>query len=158
MVDRENLKYRKCVGIVLINDDKDVFVGQRRDRFSEAWQMPQGGVEEGEELIEAAKRELKEEIGTNNIEIFDETDNWYKYDIPDKLIPKLWDGKYRGQKQKWFIARFLGDDSEINIETEEPEFSRWGWIEYRKLPDVIVEFKRDLYEQILEEFKHHFEK
>jgi putative (di)nucleoside polyphosphate hydrolase len=152
-IDRESLTYRKCVGIMLLNKNKNVFVGQRIDNKSDAWQMPQGGVEEGEDLKEAALRELKEEIGTNNVEIISQAKNWFEYDIPDFLIPKFWGGKFRGQTQMWFVAKFLGNDSEINLNTHTPEFLNWQWVEPKNLPNLIVTFKRDLYLKLLEEFK-----
>ncbi len=153
IINRENLPYRKCVGVMLLNKKKQVFVGQRIDNKADAWQMPQGGIEEGEDLIVAAKRELLEEIGTDKIEIIAQARAWYSYDIPDYLIPKFWNGKYRGQTQMWYLAKFLGDDSEININTEIPEFAAWKWHEPWGLPSIIVPFKRDLYRGLLEEFK-----
>ncbi|MDX1949723.1 MAG: RNA pyrophosphohydrolase [Rickettsiales bacterium] len=152
-INRENLPYRKCVGIMLLNKNREVFVGQRIDNKADAWQMPQGGIEDGEDLIFAAKRELLEEIGTNNIEIISQAQGWYSYDIPDYLIPKFWNGKYRGQTQMWYLANFLGEDSEININTEIPEFTAWKWSKPWDLPAIIVPFKRDLYKGLLEEFK-----
>lgn len=153
--NRENLQYRKCVGIMLLNNSGEVFVGQRIDNKADAWQMPQGGVDEGEDLEKAAKRELREEIGTDNVEIIARAKNWYSYDIPDFLIPKFWGGKYRGQTQMWFIAKFKGSDSEININTHEPEFKEWQWAKPEVLPNIIVTFKRDLYKNLLEEFKEY---
>lgn len=152
-IDREKLAYRKCVGVMLLNEKGEVFVGQRIDNKADAWQMPQGGVDEGEDIETAAKRELKEEIGTCNIEIIAKASNWYSYDIPDFLIPKFWSGKYRGQTQMWFLAKFSGDDSEININTEHPEFRKWQWATPDILPNIVVTFKRDLYMALLIEFK-----
>jgi putative (di)nucleoside polyphosphate hydrolase len=154
-IDRSNMPYRKCVGIMLLNNDGKVFVGQRLDNIAEAWQMPQGGVENGENLEDAAKRELKEEIGTDSIEFVCSTENWLSYDIPDSLIPRIWGGKYRGQTQMWFLAKFLGRDEEINIATEDPEFREWQWVEPEKLPSLIVPFKLELYKKLLEEFSEH---
>lgn len=154
-IDRTNMPYRKCVGIMLLNKEKKVFVGQRIDNRSDAWQMPQGGIEEGEDVEKAVLRELEEEIGTANIKIIDKAQGWYSYDIPDFLIPKFWGGKYRGQTQMWFLAHYLGEDSDININTKEPEFSAWQWAEHSTLPNIIVPFKRDLYIGLLEEFKKH---
>lgn len=152
-IDRTLLPYRKCVGVMLLNKKGDVLVGQRIDNKTDAWQMPQGGIEEGEDLHQAILRELREEIGTSNIKIISQAQGWYSYDIPDFLIPKFWGGKYRGQTQMWFLAEFLGEDSEININTTEPEFSAWKWADPFELPHIIVPFKRDLYRGLLEEFK-----
>jgi putative (di)nucleoside polyphosphate hydrolase len=152
-INRTSLEYRKCVGVMLLNSNKKVFVGQRIDSKSDAWQMPQGGVDSGEDITKAAFRELKEEIGTNNIEIIAQSNSWYNYDIPDFLIPKFWGGKYRGQTQMWFLAHFLGNDNEININTSEPEFSKWQWVSPQVLPNIIVPFKRELYKQLLNEFQ-----
>jgi len=150
-----SLPYRKCVGIMLLNANNHVFVAKRIDMRSEAWQMPQGGIDEGEDTRTAAMRELEEEIGTNNATIIAESDGWLSYDLPDELIGKVWKGKYRGQTQKWFLMRYEGDDSDINIETEHPEFSQWKWTKPHTLPDNIVPFKRQLYRQILDEFSKH---
>lgn len=155
-INRDKLSYRKCAGIMLVNNQGKVFVGQRLDRTSDAWQMPQGGIEQGEKPFEAALRELEEEIGTNNVEIIAEAKNWINYDIPDELIPKFWNGIYRGQTQKWFLAKFIGQESEINLQTTEPEFSAYKWVSLDELPDIIVPFKRDLYSQVIEEFKDEF--
>ena len=148
-----HLPYRPCVGVMLLNAKGEVFVARRIDTKSEAWQMPQGGIDEGEDPQVAAKRELQEEIGTDNIEIIAESTQWLTYDLPDHLVGQLWKGKYRGQRQKWYLARFLGQDSDINIATADPEFSHWRWADPLSLPQLIVAFKRDLYAKILEEFK-----
>jgi putative (di)nucleoside polyphosphate hydrolase len=157
-IDREKLAYRKCVGVMLLNDNGEVFVGQRIDNKADAWQMPQGGIDDGEEEKSAALRELEEEIGTCNIEIIAQAKNWYSYDIPDFLIPKFWSGKYRGQTQMWFLAKFKGTDAEININTAHPEFRKWQWAKPEMLPNIIVTFKRELYKTLLEEFKDHLKK
>ena len=146
------LPYRPGVGIMLLNRDHNVFVAHRLDNLSEAWQMPQGGVEDGETPTVAAFRELKEEIGTNNAEIIDEIDAWLTYDFPVELIPKLWQGRYQGQKQKWFAMRFLGTDSEINLETEKPEFRAWKWVPRDRVADLIVPFKKQLYQRVMAHF------
>lgn len=151
-INRDQLLYRKCVGIMVINNDNHILVGKRIDSKYDAWQMPQGGIDEGETAKDAAFRELKEEIGTNNVEIIAESEHWHNYDIPDDLIPKFWNGKYRGQTQKWYLVKFLGEDSEINIETEEPEFCEWKWAEPLTLPIIIVPFKREIYKTIVNEF------
>ena len=142
----ENLPYRANVGVMVLNKSGDVFVAQRLEHYANAWQMPQGGIDPGEAPAEAALRELEEETGINSskVVILSETQNWISYELPANLIPKLWNGQYRGQKQKWFLMRFLGEDTDIDIETEEPEFSAWKWIAPSALPDAIVPFKRDV--------------
>jgi putative (di)nucleoside polyphosphate hydrolase len=150
----EDLPYRPGVGIMLLDRAGQVFVARRIDMPSEAWQMPQGGIDEGELPEQAVFRELKEETGTDKVEIIAESGDWYSYDLPDWLIPKVWGGKFRGQKQKWYALRFLGGDEDINIETETPEFLDWKWVPMDKLPDLIVPFKRSLYLSLVEEFAH----
>lgn len=150
----KDLPYRSGVGIMLFNRANQVFVAKRIDMTSEAWQMPQGGIDEGEEPLACARRELKEEIGTNKAELLAEAKGWYYYDLPEDLIPHIWEGKYRGQQQKWFAMRFTGVDEDINIDTKEPEFSQWQWIEMERLPDIIVPFKRKLYAALVEEFRN----
>lgn len=149
-----SLPYRNGVGIMLLNQTNQVFVGKRIDTTSEAWQMPQGGVDPGETPLQAALRELKEEIGTDKVELLRESADWYTYDLPDELIGKLWEGKYRGQKQKWFAMRLSGTDADIDIATHDPEFCEWQWLDMRLLPDIIVPFKRSLYKALVEEFMH----
>ena len=155
--DIENLPYRANVGLMVLNKSGDVFVAQRLEHYANAWQMPQGGIDPGEDARAATLRELKEETGItrDKVTIIAETDGWITYELPADLIPKLWNGKYRGQKQKWFLLRFLGEDVDINIETEEPEFSAWKWITPSALPDVIVPFKRDVYVAVLEAFQNY---
>lgn len=151
------LPYRPCVGVMLMNAKGAVFVGQRMDRFTEAWQMPQGGVDKGEDPRDAAYRELWEETGVTAelVELVTETENWLPYDLPQDLVGKIWKGKYRGQEQKWYLMRFLGRDDQVNIDTEHPEFSKWRWQEADMLVEKIVPFKRDVYVQVLAEFAPH---
>jgi putative (di)nucleoside polyphosphate hydrolase len=151
---REDLPYRPCVGIMLIDGRGRVFVGQRVDRDDEAWQMPQGGIDKGESPREAALRELQEEVGLHpeQVEILAETGNWYRYDLPARLIPKVWGGKYRGQSQKWFLIRYEGSDEAIDLDYHHREFSDWQWVTPERLPELIVTFKRPLYERLLQEF------
>lgn len=153
-----DLPYRPCVGIMLINADKQVFVARRidtpKDADQEAWQMPQGGIDDGETPRQAALRELEEEIGTANAVIIGETDGWLRYDLPSHLIGKVWKGKYRGQEQKWFLMRYSGADDEVNIhDREHPEFDAWKWAEVEDVPKNIVAFKRDIYTQIIGQFR-----
>ena len=145
--------YRPCVGIVLINNGS-IFAGQRLDYKSNAWQMPQGGIEANESPIRAAVRELKEETGIKkkHVKIILESKNWINYDLPKELIPKLWNGKFVGQSQKWFAMEFLGSDSDVNINTKNPEFSKWQWMTKNKLLESIVPFKKRVYENILSQF------
>lgn len=151
------LPYRPCVGVMLMNAEGDVFVGQRLDSKIEAWQMPQGGVEKGEDPREAAVRELWEETGVDPglVNVLAETNDWLPYELPYDLVPKLWKGRYRGQEQKWFLMRFAGSDADINIETEHPEFSKWRWLAVDDLVDNIVPFKRDVYVAVLRAFQAH---
>ncbi len=145
----DNLPLRIGVGVIVLNKENKVFVGKRRDNPVDKWQMPQGGVNDGEEFIDAMKRELEEETGIKNIKILKEVNGWLEYELPKYLLGKIWKGKYRGQKQKWFIVRFVGDDTEINLETSKPEFIEWQWLDIEKLPIVIVEFKKRVYEELL---------
>ena len=140
---------RDGVGVIILNKKDKVFVGKRKDNPIDKWQMPQGGVDEGEDLISAMKRELSEETGIKNITLLKEVEGWSEYELPDYLLGKIWKGKYRGQKQKWFIVRFVGKDNEINLETKNPEFIEWQWVEIDSLPGVIVEFKKKVYENLV---------
>ncbi len=144
--------YRPCVGMMVLNADNLVLVGQRIDNRTEAWQMPQGGIDEGEDLRVAALRELREEIGTDRVDIIAESQQWLAYDLPEHLVPQLWGGKFRGQRQKWFLMRLQGNISDIDIHTDVPEFSATRWVEPHELPGMIVPFKRELYAQVLQEF------
>lgn len=149
---RENLPYRAGVGIMLLDKNNMVFVGRRIDSTIDAWQMPQGGIDEGEEPAQAALRELEEEVGTDKATIIAQSNEWLSYDIPDRLIPRIWDGKYRGQRQMWFAMRFHGNDNDININTPHPEFCEWRWASLEDLPAIIVPFKRDIYSKVVMEF------
>lgn len=150
------LPYRDGVGIMLIKDDGYIFVAKRIDTETEAWQMPQGGIDEGEDVEAAALRELEEETSVKQATILRQSSDWYYYNLPENLIPKVWGGKYRGQRQKWFAMRFDGNDQNINIATEHPEFCQWKWVEAEELPELIVPFKRDLYQALVDEFKDLF--
>ena len=157
MTDIASLPYRPCAGVMLINRDGLVFVGQRLDSVLEAWQMPQGGIDPGEHPLDAAFRELWEETGVvrEHVELIAAAPDELTYDLPDDLIAKVWKGKWRGQRQRWFLFRFLGEDSDVNIATGEPEFRAWRWADPAELPELIVPFKRDLYRQILGLFAPH---
>ena len=146
---RNELPLRLGVGIIVLNKENKVFVGKRKDNPINKWQMPQGGVDRGENLVNAMKRELKEETSIRSIEILKELEGWTEYELPDYLLGKIWRGKYRGQKQKWFIVRFLGRDEEINLKTTHPEFIEWQWLNIENLPSVIVHFKKKVYEKLL---------
>ncbi len=150
------LPYRPCVGIMLLNHHGKVFVAKRIDNTAEAWQMPQGGVDEGEDILDAMYRELWEETGITRelTQLIARTEDWLNYELPEHLIGTLWGGKYCGQKQRWFVLRFVGEDSAINIETEHPEFSEWKWADMASLPDMIVPFKKGLYTELVDRFKH----
>ena len=148
---KQKLPMRTGVGIVVLNNQNHVFVGKRKDNPGNKWQMPQGGVDKGESFITAMKRELAEETSIKNIKILKEIEKIYQYELPKNLVGIIWKGKYRGQKQNWFITRFLGEDREIDLNTRNPEFIDWKWIEPEKLPEVIVNFKKDLYKNILKE-------
>ena len=153
MLEHKKLPLRTGVGIVVLNSTNKVFVGKRKDNPLDRWQMPQWGVDLNEPLIQAMKRELAEETSIKNIEILKEFEQWLEYELPNNLVGKIWKGKYRGQKQKWFVVRFLGNDNEININTKNPEFIEWQWVNIEKLPDLIVLFKKHVYEEITEELK-----
>jgi len=147
------LPLRIGVGIIVLNSKNKVFVGKRKDNPLDKWQMPQGGVEPNELLLMAMKRELEEETSIKNIEVLKEFNRWLEYELPRNLIGKIWQGKYRGQKQKWFIVKFIGMESEININTKFPEFIEWKWIDMNLLPSLIVNFKKHVYKDILNELK-----
>tara|TARA_Y100000768_G_scaffold312258_1_gene246957 strand:+ start:6076 stop:6546 length:471 start_codon:yes stop_codon:yes gene_type:complete len=150
-MNNQKLPMRTGVGIIVLNNNNKIFVGKRRDNPGNKWQMPQGGVDEGEDFISAMKRELYEETSIKNIKILKVIDRMYEYELPENLVGIIWKGKFRGQKQKWFITKFLGKDEEININTQQPEFVNWKWIEPKELPEVIVDFKKKLYLNLLKE-------
>ena len=149
-----DLPYRPAAGVMLLNGQKQVFVAQRLDTTLEAWQMPQGGLDDGEEPQAGALRELEEETGiaAHLVEIVARSANELLYDLPEDLVGKLWKGRYRGQRQCWFLMRFMGEDRDVNLDTPHPEFRAWKWADPRDLPDLIVPFKRTLYEDVLREF------
>ena len=151
MKNTKNLPLRTGVGIILLNKDNKVFVGKRIDNPKNFWQMPQGGVDENENLLKAAKRELEEETSIKNVELIKIIDGWLTYDLPENLLGKIWKGKYRGQKQKWFIMKFIGKNDEININTKNPEFLDWKWLEPLDLTKVAVSFKLNIYKKLKEE-------
>lgn len=157
MSKKDNLPYRPCAGIMLLNADGLAFAGQRIDTTTEAWQMPQGGIDPGEEAEQAALRELGEEIGVGpaHVALIAEAPGEFFYDLPDDLIGKVWKGKWRGQRQKWFLYRFLGEDTDINLATPHPEFMSWRWVDPVELPSLIVPFKRTLYEDVIAAFAPH---
>lgn len=145
--------FRPGVGIMLLNRNNRVLVGRRTRTPHEAWQMPQGGIDEGEAPIAAALRELREEIGTDHVEVLAESNTWLRYELPSSLIGKAWKGRWRGQQQKWFAMRFLGCDADINVATKHPEFSAWRWVSAAELPNLIVSFKRQVYLDVLRQFR-----
>ena len=151
----EKLPYRPCVGVMVLNAAGEVFVGQRMDRDTDAWQMPQGGVDKGEDPEEAALRELEEETGIARdlVRIEAQTEGWLPYDLPHDLVPNIWKGRFRGQEQKWFLLRFTGTNDQVNIQTEIPEFSSWRWLPPAQMLEGIVPFKRAVYARVIEEFK-----
>ena len=151
----DGLPYRPCVGVLLFNARRQVFVGQRIDMVQEAWQMPQGGIDRGEDPRDTALRELEEETGVrpDKVELVAETREWLRYDLPPNLVNRVWRGRYRGQEQKWFAARFLGTDADVDIDTSHPEFSDWRWSPVDEIAANAVSFKRALYEAVIAEFR-----
>lgn len=152
------LPYRPCVGVMLVNAEGSVFTGQRLDRDTDAWQMPQGGIDDGETPREAGIRELWEETGVTEdlVTVEAETEGWVTYDLPHDIVPRIWKGRFRGQKQKWLLVRYHGTDDQIDIQTQHPEFSAWRWQPRDTLISSIVPFKREVYRQVLSEFSPHF--
>ena len=152
-MSKKKLPLRIGVGVVVLNYENKVFVAKRKDNPVDKWQMPQGGVNLNENFTNAMKRELNEETSIKNIEILKELDDWYTYELPKNLLGIIWKGKFRGQKQKWFIVKFVGNENEINLKTENPEFIEWKWVFIDDLPKIIVDFKKDMYEKLLVELK-----
>src|SRR6056297_4097464 len=153
------LPYRPCVGVMLVNDRNEVFAGQRIDSEAPAWQMPQGGIDPGEEPRDAALRELWEETGVPStlVTVEAETTEWVPYDLPHNIVPRIWKGRYKGQEQKWFLLRFHGTDDQVRIDADDhQEFSEWCWLPPKDVAAQIVPFKRPVYEQVLAAFKEHF--
>ena len=152
-MDSQKLPLRSGVGVVILNDKNEVFVGKRIDNPIDKWQMPQGGIDLGEDYLSAMKRELLEETSIKSIQVLREIEGFYEYELPKNLVGIIWKGKYRGQKQKWFITKFIGNEKEINLKTKKPEFIEWKWIPVEELPNVIVEFKKDVYLNLLKDIK-----
>ena len=150
------LPLRIGVGIIVLNNENQVFVGKRKDNPIDKWQMPQGGIDGNESPLDAMKRELAEETSIKRIKILKEIENWLDYELPPNLLGKIWKGKYRGQKQKWFIVKFIGNESEINLNTKHPEFIEWKWINYNLLTEVIVDFKKEVYQKLKIELRNFF--
>ena len=155
-MENNNLPLRIGVGAIVLNDKNKIFVGKRKDNPVDKWQMPQGGVNKNEDFLTAMKRELEEETSIKSIEILKEIDNFFVYELPKELLGIIWKGRFRGQKQKWFIVRFKGKESEINLKTKYPEFIEWKWIEMSDLTEVIVDFKKNVYEKLLIELNKFF--
>ena len=149
----KKLPLRIGVGVIVLNNDNKVFVGKRKDNPIDKWQMPQGGINKNEDFLSAMKRELEEETSIKNIKVLKELEKNFEYELPKELLGIIWKGKFRGQKQKWFIVKFTGDENEINLNTKHPEFIEWKWINYEELPDVIVDFKKKVYEELLIELR-----
>ena len=149
----KNLPLRNGVGIVVLNKENKVFVAKRIDNPKNFWQMPQGGVDEGEDLLSAAYRELEEETSMKKVELIQEIEGILTYELPDHLLGIIWKGKYKGQKQKWFLMKYLGDNDEINIKTKKPEFLEWKWVELDKITEVVVDFKLNVYKELQKKIK-----
>jgi putative (di)nucleoside polyphosphate hydrolase len=145
-------QYRSGVGIILLNQKSEIFVGRRNDLLEDAWQMPQGGIDDGENPRQAALRELKEETGVDDVDVLSESERWLYYDLPGELAEKAWGGRWKGQRQKWFVMLFKGVDADVNIDVENPEFNAWRWVSVHELTDLAASFKRQLYTDIIGEF------
>ena len=149
----KTLPLRIGVGAIVLNSENKILVGKRKDNPVNKWQMPQGGIDKNESFLAAMKRELNEETSIKNIQIIKELDGWFQYELPKNLMGIIWKGKFRGQKQKWFVVRFTGKESEINLKTKHPEFIEWKWVEMDELPKIIVDFKKEVYEKLLVKLK-----
>ena len=152
-MNSQKLPMRKGVGVIILNKENKVFVGKRKDNPINKWQMPQGGVDDGEDNLSAMKRELLEETSIRSIELLKEIDGYFEYELPKNLVGIIWKGKFRGQKQKWFITKFVGNENEINLNTKNPEFIEWKWVSIEELPDVIVDFKKSMYQKLSKKIK-----
>ena len=150
---KQKLPMRHGVGAIILNNQNKVFVGKRKDNPVNKWQMPQGGLDHGESYLSAMKRELYEETSIKSVKVLKELDGFFEYELPKNLVGIIWKGKFRGQRQKWFISKFIGNEKEINIQTSKPEFIQWKWINPDELPHVIVDFKKKMYVNLLENIK-----
>ena len=148
-MNKNNLPMRQGVGVIILNNQNKIFVGKRKDNPVDHWQMPQGGIDQGEDHLTAMKRELYEETSIKSIEVIKELEGYYEYMLPKKLVGVIWKGKFKGQRQKWFVTKFVGNEKEINLNTKNPEFIEWKWIIADELPNVIVNFKKEMYQKIL---------
>ena len=153
-MNKLKLPMRDGVGVIILNKKNEVFVGKRKDNPIDKWQMPQGGIDVNETPFNAMKRELEEETSITQIKVLKEISYWLEYELPPYLLGKIWKGKFRGQKQKWYIVKFIGDESEINLNTKHPEFIEWKWLDYNLLPEVIVDFKKEVYKKLKIELKN----
>ena len=148
-MNKNNLPMRQGVGVIILNNQNKIFVGKRKDNPVDKWQMPQGGIDQGEDHLTAMKRELYEETSIKSIEVIKELEGYYEYMLPENLVGVIWKGKFKGQRQKWFVTKFVGNEKEINLNTKNPEFIEWKWIIADELPNVIVNFKKEMYQKIL---------
>ncbi len=148
-MSKNNLPMRQGVGVIILNNQNKIFVGKRKDNPVDKWQMPQGGIDQGEDHLTAMKRELYEETSIKSIEVIKELEGYYEYMLPKNLVGVIWKGKFKGQRQKWFVTKFIGNEKEINLNTKNPEFIEWKWIIADELPNVIVNFKKEMYQKIL---------